>query len=534
MDALNPNIAARLIERAARHPERAAIVEYRRGRARRVSFGELATQVQALAAGLRERGLGRGDRVLLFLPMSIDLYTALLASLHLGATVVFMDAWADRRRLDAAVAAAGPRAFLGTPKAHLLRLVSPAIRRIPLQLAAGRGIWRLGRYASRASGVPAAELSPHTPALITLTTGSTGRPKAAARSHGFLWAQHEALAAHLGLTESDVDMPTLPVFVLNNLATGTTSVLPDFDARRPAEIDPATIYRQLLAEGVTTSSGSPAFYQRLAGWCAATGRKLPLRALFTGGAPVLPPMARLLAETVTGEAHVVYGSTEAEPIAGIEVREMLAAMEAGTTRTNGSRPEGICVGEPVPQIELRLLHPTDAPINLGPAGWSEWQVAPGEVGEVVVTGGHVLSGYLNDPDAERLNKIHDGGRVWHRTGDAARIDAEGRLWLMGRVRERVQRAGQVWWGGAAEVRALEVEGIVHAAYLGLPDAGQGQRAVLCVESSGGSLSASDRNRLRSALAPLPVDEVRALTRIPRDPRHASKTDVDALRRLVAG
>ncbi|HEV2132409.1 MAG TPA: AMP-binding protein [Longimicrobiaceae bacterium] len=533
MDALNPNIAARLVERTVRHPERAAIVEYRHGRARRVSFGELAVEVQALAAGLRERGLGPGDRVLLFLPMSIDLYTALLACLHLGATVLFVDAWADRRRLDAAVAAAGPRAFLGTPKAHLLRLVSPAIRRIPLQLAAGWGIWRLGRYASSAGHRPAAEVSADAPALITLTTGSTGRPKAAARSHSFLWAQHEALAAHLGLTEADVDMPTLPAFVLNNLASGTTSVLPDFDARRPAEIDPAIIYRQLLAEGVTTSSGSPAFYQRLAGWCAATGRKLPLRALFTGGAPVLPPLARLLSETVTGEAHVVYGSTEAEPIAGIEVREMLAAMEADR-RPDGDSPAGICVGRPVPQVELRLLHPTDAPITLGPAGWSERQVAPEEVGEVVVTGRHVLSGYLNDPEAERLNKIHDGERVWHRTGDAARLDAEGRLWLMGRVRERVQRAGQLWWGGAAEVRALEVGGITHAAYLGLQDAKLGQRAILCVETSGGSTSASDQDHLRSALAPLPVDEIRALARIPRDPRHASKTDVEALRRLVTG
>jgi acyl-CoA synthetase (AMP-forming)/AMP-acid ligase II len=153
---------------------------------------------------------------------------------------------------------------------------------------------------------------------------------------------------------------------------------------------------------------------------------------------------------------------------------------------------------------------------------------------VVVTGRHVLAGYLNDPEAERLNKIHDGERVWHRTGDAARLDAEGRLWLMGRVRERVQRDGQIWWGTPAEVRALEVEGIVHAAYLGLPDARRGQRAILCVESSGGSLSAPDQDRLRSALAPLPVDEVRVLTHIPRDPRHASKTDIEALRRLVAG
>src|ERR1700674_864808 len=99
----NPNIAARLAERVALHPDRLAIVEYRRQRAERVTFGELADRTAALAAGRRERGVAPGDGVLLFVPMSIDLYTALLACFHLGAAAVFVDAWADRQRLDAAV-----------------------------------------------------------------------------------------------------------------------------------------------------------------------------------------------------------------------------------------------------------------------------------------------------------------------------------------------------------------------------------------------------------------------------------------------
>jgi olefin beta-lactone synthetase len=526
----NPNIAARLGERAARHPDRAAIIEYRRQRARRVTFGELAELTTALAAGLRERGVAPGDRVLLFVPMSIDLYTALLACFHLGAAAVFVDAWADRQRLDVAVALAQPQAFVGTPRAHLLRLVSPAVRRIPIRIMAGTPPFSLQRYArSKACAVPAV-VPAAAPALITFTTGSTGRPKAAARSHAFLWAQHEVLAEHLGLAEADVDMPTLPIFVLNNLALGVTSVLPDFDARRPAEIDPAIIYRQLVAEGVTTSSGSPAFYERLAGWCAASGKPLPLRALFTGGAPVLPPLARLLADTVTGTVHIVYGSTEAEPIARIEAREMLAAM---APRNGEPGSEGVCVGPPVSQIDLRLLRPWDEPITLGAEGWAPWEAPAGEVGEVTVTGAHVLAGYLNNPEADRENKIHDGERVWHRTGDAARRDEEGRLWLMGRVKERIRRAGQVGWGIPAEVRALGVPGVTHAAYLGVADAALGQRAVLCVETPAGRLAAAERERLFAALAPLSVDELRAFARIPRDPRHASKTDTAALRRLLS-
>jgi acyl-CoA synthetase (AMP-forming)/AMP-acid ligase II len=526
---LNPNLAARLVERAARHPDRPALIERTGGRVRRVSFGELAAGAAVVAAALHARGVGTGDRVVLFVPMSIDLYWLLLACFHLGATAVFVDAWAGRTRLEAAVGAARPRAFVGIPRAHLLRLLSPALRAIPIRVVASRGWMERARLPTLAAAPPVAVVEPEAPALVTFTTGSTGRIKAAARSHAFLWAQHEVLAEHLGLTGEDVDMPTLPVFVLNNLATGTPSVLPDFDPRRPADIDAAAVYRQMVAEGVTTTTGSPAFYGRLASWCLARGLRLPLRALFTGGAPVSPPLARLLQRVVAGRVEVVYGSTEAEPIAGIDVTDMLRAMERDP---HGAPPDGLCAGAPVPRIAVRLVRPWDGPICLGEEGWRGWEVTTGEVGEVVVSGDHVLPGYLDDPEGDRAHKVREGERVWHRTGDAARFDALGRLWLMGRVNQRVRRAGRVWWSTAAELRALAVEGVGHAVYFGLPDPGLGQRAVLCVETARGRLDEAGRSRLRSALDPMPVDEVLALRHIPRDPRHRSKTDMEALMRRI--
>lgn len=527
---MNPNLAARLAGRAAMHPERTAIVEGFGAAARRLTFGELDRRVRALAAGLARRGIGPGDPVLLFVPMSADLYVALLAVLHRGATAVFVDAWADRGRLDAAVRIARPRAFIGTPKAHLLRLISPAVRRIPVALAAGRRTLPLRRHELRGAADDAVRVEGGAHALVTFTTGSTGAPKAAARSHDFLWAQHLALRDHLQPAEDDVDMPTLPVFVLNNLASGIPSVLPDFDPRRPADIHPARIHRQMRAEGVTTSSGSPSFYDRLGRWCADTGNRIPLRRLFTGGAPVQVPLARVLDAAVDGEPNVVYGSSEAEPIAGIGARELIAADEAA--RADAAHPGGICVGRPVPRIALRLLRAEDGPVALDGGGWAAWEVGPGEVGEVAVAGEHVLAGYLNDPEAERQNKVRDGGRVWHRTGDAAWVDGEGRLWLMGRVKERVRRAGRVWWGGAAEARALNAAGVRHAAYLGIPDDALGQRALLVVETASGALAHAEREALVRALGPFPVDEVRALRHIPRDPRHASKTDTGALRKVL--
>ncbi|MDQ3557514.1 MAG: AMP-binding protein, partial [Gemmatimonadota bacterium] len=401
------------------------------------------------------------------------------------------------------------------------------LRRVALHWLPGRGVLGVERWGAPGASAPAERLAEDAPALVTWTTGSTGRPRAAVRSHGFLWAQHRVLAAHLGLHEHDLDMPTLPFFVLNNLACGVPSVIPDADPRRTAAFRPAAVFRQMEEHGVTTASGSPAFWERLARWCGPSGNRLPLRALWTGGAPVLPPLARLLQRSVAGTAHVVYGSTEAEPISGIPVPQMLALLD-GAEAAEG----GVCVGAPVAGIRLRIVRPHEGPIRLGAAGWAEWETEPGDTGEVVVAGTHVLGGYLHDPDAERALKIRDGACVWHRTGDAARLDAAGRLWLMGRVAERVRRDGRNWWSGAVEARAVEVEGVAHAAYLRMPGEGRRDRAVLCVEAGSMPPDSGLEQRLRAAIAPAPVDELRILRCIPRDPRHASKTDAAALRRLL--
>lgn len=516
------SLAARLSERARAAPGRVALIETHRGRRRTLTYGELAERVARLSGALAELGLGPGESALIFVPMSIELYTVLLAVLHAGGVAVFADAWAGRGRIEAAVRRTRPRVFIGSPRAHLLRLVSGAVRGIPaLPLVDQRGS-ALDRLASRSVARAPAPRSAGDPALVTFTTGSTGLPKAAVRTHGFLWDQHLVLSRAMGPDEGDVDLPTLPIFVLHDLAAGATCVLPDFDPRRPADIDPSVIYDQIRAEGVQAATGSPAFFDKLLRWCEGRGQRLPLRKAFTGGAPVLPDLARLLEERVEGRSYVVYGSTEAEPISLIDVAEMRRAMaEAGPG--NG----GVCVGRAVSDIQLRLLRPSGDEITLGAAGWRDVETAPGEAGEIVVAGPQVLTSYLDDAPAERASKIRDGDTIWHRTGDGGRVDENGRLWLLGRVGSRVVREGRTWWSLPAEAAALNLSGVRHAAYFGVPDPALGQRAVLCLEGV-----ASDDTRLdrvKERLAPYPIDALLVVRQIPRDPRHASKTDLGALR-----
>jgi acyl-CoA synthetase (AMP-forming)/AMP-acid ligase II len=400
------------------------------------------------------------------------------------------------------------------------------VRRIPLHVHISRGsLTRLERPAAAES---AAEVEPHRPAIITVSKRETGAIRATACSHAALWARSRY--AQGPLAAERVDMPVLPALVLDNLACGTTSVLPDLDPSSPRVVAAATIVHQMEVELVATSSGPPDFYDRLCRWCAANGRKLPLRALRTGGQPVPPPLARRLADTTRGDVIVVYGTREAMPIARIETRAMFVAMARDR---HGQPPDGLCVGTPVAGLTLLLIRVTDEPIRLGPEGWTPWPVEPGAVGEVVVAGDHVLTGSANGAEADPASSVHDGERVWHRTGDAGRLDEEGRLWLMGQIHRRVRREDRTWWSIPAEMRTFKVAGIAHAAYFGVLDPRLGQRAVLCVEVHGRKLATVERDRLRAALAPMPVDELHVMRRIPRDARHASTTDMRSLLEWVA-
>jgi acyl-coenzyme A synthetase/AMP-(fatty) acid ligase len=187
-----------------------------------VTFAELWERIDRTSAGLRRRGVVAGDRAIVFIPMSIDLYVAMLALLKVGAAAVFVDPWIGRRQIAAFAAFAEPRAFLGIAKSHLLRRLDPRLRRIPFAATSGRRLGPLPaphtlRELAREPGDGIIHpVAADDPALITFTSGSSGEPKGANRTHRFLAAQGAALAAEFPAHSGDVDMPMFPVFALNN------------------------------------------------------------------------------------------------------------------------------------------------------------------------------------------------------------------------------------------------------------------------------------------------------------------------------
>ncbi len=525
------NICHILIEQAAERPDQPAIIEAVGRGTRALTFSQLAERSAKAAALFRMSGLTRGDRVLLFQPMSIELYVALLGIFRLGLVATVLDPSAGRRHIEQCCGIAHPKAFLGPARAHVLRFLCRSLRQIE------RHFVTTGWAPSAIRWSKLERLSPSNPiatchssydALLTFTSGSTGMPKAAVRSHGFLRAQHAVLAESIDLEPREVDLTSLPIFVLANLASGVTSIIPQCDLRRPGFVVPGPVLKQLERHRITRTVGSPALYDRLLKGARAAVRGGSgngeahlgmLEKLYTGGAPVFPRLLRELRSAMPqGRVIVVYGSTEAEPISHLDWDETnisdLAAMYAG---------KGLLVGKPVHQIELRIAdnrwgEPLPA---MNAQEFAELALPPERPGEILVCGPHVLTGYLNGIGDEET-KFRVGAEVWHRTGDAGYLDASGRLWLLGRAGAVIQDERGTIYPFAAECAASQLDWIERSALASL----NGER--LLAVQLGPRAPADAERRVLATLPWVHLDRVVRVPRIPVDRRHNAKVDYSSL------
>ena len=521
------NIVESFLQQVRERPDAIAIVHTRRGASRTISFADLDLASRRAAAMLHEAGLEAGDAVLILQSMSIELYVALIAIFRLGLIATVFDPSAGRAHIERCCTTFPPKAFIGSSKAHLLRLCSGSIRRIPHKFVIGSGVPGAVPWKRADSHRPYDELHPceqDTPALLTFTSGSTGIPKASMRSHGFLLAQHDSLVDSLELRAGEIDLTTLPIFALANLGSGVTSVIPDADLRSPGRIDPGPVLEQIAQWSPTRTGASPSFLERLADECLRRKQPLPsIQSIYLGGAPVFPRLMRKL-ESIAPNAMVapVYGSTEAEPIAHVSVAAIsaddLAAMAAG---------KGLLAGTPVSSIRLRILRQqTGSP--LGPYTQAEFDDAclpVGEPGEIVVSGRHVLPGYLNG-QGDSETKFRVDGAVWHRTEDAGYLDAQGRLWLLGRCCARIEDLRGVLYPFAVECAAMNHPAVRRAAV-----AAHSDRRILVLEASDASRGL-DLAAVADALMWAMLDRILIVKSIPVDKRHNAKVDYPALHRLI--
>jgi acyl-CoA synthetase (AMP-forming)/AMP-acid ligase II len=501
-----------------------------------ITFAALQRAIEQGAALLHQAGLQPGARVLVYQPISAELYVALGALFYAGLTVVFIDPGMRGDQLKRAATTLAPRGLLAAPRGHLLRLLSPAIRHIPIRFTTGvwplPGARRWGDYARLAAiaAPPMVECSDETPGLITVTSGSTGTPKFATRTHGFLRRQHQAIHESLAMAADAVVVTTLPIFILSFLASGVTTLLPDVDLRRPGEIAVEPLLAQMQQAGVNTIAASPASLDRIVRYCDRRQLKLPqIRQVYSGGAPVFVDLMDQVSAAMPNAAfHAVYGATEAEPIATLDHSSVSA-----DDRQRMASGAGLLVGQAVPSLDVRVIPDRwgEAHGPYSPQEWAELSLASA-AGEIVVTGPHVLTTVGPGEDAT-LTKIAVGDRLWHRTGDAGYWDEEGRLWLLGRCAARIDRthttgSQQHFYPFVVESAAHTFPEVKHAALVA-----QGGAIILALE-----LYAPQDDEwlttLKETLAWARLDAFRILSRLPLDKRHNAKIDYPALRRLLGG
>ncbi len=486
------NIVEKLFENTGKYPDKVAIAH----KSEKITYSELMSELNLYAGYFTEKGIKKGDKVLVFVPMGIELYKILCALFYIGATAVFLDAWSTKNRLEQALQIVQCKAFIGIPKAHLLQLTSKKIRQIPIKLVSAKNRFRCKTGIQNNFGAA----SPDDIALITFTTGSTGLPKAAKRTHDFLLQQHYTLREHMKPDVNDIDLTTLPIFVLNNLAVGSTSVIPNFEPGKPERINPAKILRDINNYQVNTTTGSPVFYDKLAEFCIEKNiYPASLNKVFLGGAPVFPKLAGKLQKAFKNTyIEIVYGSTEAEPISSITVYDLL-------NKSLSLLDKGLPVGTPIDSIDIKIL----------------------ESSEICVSGNHVLKEYYNCSEAQKLNKVTMDGKIWHRTGDGGYIDNDGHLYLLGRVKNKFTFDNKEYYVFPIENALLEIEEINLGTVLEIND-----NIYLIIEPIINSNKYQELIKLKLKPLKIPHNKIIFINKISRDPRHNSKIDYDKLKNKI--
>jgi len=508
-DQTNANIARHLRAMAERQPQSLAL-KVPRGRTRAgdidylaLTFSELDQEVAAWCTRLKAAGVNRGDRTLVMVRPGLPLIAAVFALFRHGAVPVVIDPGMGLKNFLTCVTRSRPRALVGIPSARIIsRVFRGAFRSVKVRVAAGSSLTSrltaggVSVGAARPSEIAANEAGDL--AAILFTSGSTGAPKGVCYEHGMFEAQVRLIREAYAIEPGEIDLPMLPIFALFNPALGMTTIVPEINPRRPADVDPSRIVQAIQQEKVTNSFGSPTLWRKIGAHCRAHNLTLPtLRRVLCAGAPV--PAALWQDSRVflpAGLLHSPYGATEALPVATVSGPEV-----------DSSSVRGACVGRALPEMEIKIIAVSDAPIaTLADAR----ELPQGEIGEIIVRGPVVTKIYDALPEATRLAKIQgaspkfqeaspnvvslvtsplslaasgaaNAAPVWHRMGDCGYVDVDGRIWFCGRKAERVETArGTLHTEPCEQVFRLHAR-VGRCALIGLGESGR-QRPAMVIEA----------------------------------------------------
>ncbi len=466
-----PRLVQNVLEHNADlHPDKTALI----ADGQRLSYDTLEQHANAFANTLIQHGVKRGDRVVLFLPNSVPMVVAIFGTLKAGAAFVAVNPTTKQDKLEYILSNCRASAMVtwSAKQAYLdgLSQSMPDLRLIVVGGTAGGQELQQDVVAfedmirSGSAKRPQAASIDLDLACLVYTSGSTGEPKGVMTAHANMLFAARSIAEYLENTEDDIVLNVLPLSfdyglyqLIMTFSFGGTLVL------EKGFTYPAYILERLQAERVTGFPGVPTIFAALLSIDLQDYDLSSLRYL-TNTAAALPP------------AHILQLRAK---FPGVQIYSMYGLTE--TKRTLYLPPDQLdvrpgSVGIAIPGTEVWIEDETGH------------RMGPGEIGELIVRGRHVMLGYWGDAEASEARYApgpFPGERVC-RTGDLFRMDFEGYFYFVGRTDDIIKSRGEKVAPKEVEEVIYRLKGVREAAVVGFDDPvmGQGIRAYVVLDGQG--------------------------------------------------
>lgn len=484
------NLAA-IIDRAARaFPEKPALIH----EGQRIAYGRLQAATERVAHFLRTRGVGRGDRVAVYMPNRPEWVAAYYGIVRAGAVAVLVGAAYREKEV---------RHLLAVSQAGLVITCEALLAQAqPSEGAAGwpREVIAWEREAALAEALapgaappppfPPLELGFGDPCAILFTGGTTGTPKGAVLTHGNILYTAQNVAYHERAVADDVALCFLPlnhVFGGNHIMNATLYGCGTLVLQQGFEMERALA--AVRDERVTRFYAVPTVFIRLLDAPDSPRQLATVGYCFSAAASMAADIVRRWRERFGRVIHEAYGMTETASL---------------VTFNHMYRHKIGSVGTPAGVVEVRIADPEGRPLP------------PGEAGEILIRGPNVMAGYYNQP--EESARALAGG--WLHSGDVGRIDAEGYLFIVDRIKDLVITGGLNVYPSEVEEVLYTHPAVAECCVVGLPHPEYGEavtafvkrrEAVACREEE---LIAFCKQHLASYKAP---KRVRFVAELPKSP-----------------
>ncbi|HLH82537.1 MAG TPA: AMP-binding protein [Trebonia sp.] len=477
---LGDTIGENLDRTVRRFGDRIALVDVPAGR--RLTYAQLAAEVDALALGLLAAGIAKGDRVGIWAPNCAEWTYTQYATAKIGAILVNINPAYRTSELEFVLNQSGTKLLIAAQRlktsdyAAMIAEVRPRCAGLEQVVLLGSAEWtsllEAGRAADRGA-LDAIELSADDPINIQYTSGTTGFPKGATLSHHNILNNGFFVGELCNYTHEDKICIPVPFYhcfgmVMGNLAAtshGAAMVIP------APVFDPVATLEAVQAERCTSLYGVPTMF--IAELAAPGFDRFDLSSLRTGimaGSPCpVEVMKQVIDRMGMTEVSICYGMTETSPV-------------STQTRVDDSVERRVAtVGRACPHIEIKVIDPQTG-----------LTVPRGTPGELCTRGYSVMLGYWREPD--KTAEVVDAAR-WMHTGDLAVMDDDGYLSITGRIKDMVIRGGENIYPREVEEFLYTHPDILDAQVIGVPDAVYGEELMAWI-------------RMRPGAAPLTAEALR--------------------------